>query len=76
MTGSSINYSIYILWSNASIPIIATHLTTAIKNFDDISCVDLDFWFFNSNYTYVVEFYHLGDIVVGLSPATSTIYKY
>lgn len=61
--------SVYILWNNAKIPAIHTDLHHIIHNFDDVSCVAPDMWFFNITQEYVVEFHHSYGLAVGIIPS-------
>ena len=65
LLGKSINKSIYVLWNNNSVPVIKADFDSVIKHIDDVTCVGLDTWLFSPN-GYVIEFYHLGEIMVGL----------
>ncbi len=57
--------SIYVFWNNGSVPVIKTDLNVALKCIDDVICVGLDTWFLNLSSGYVVEFYHLKELVIG-----------
>lgn len=58
--------SIYILWSTGGIPVLKTDLNTALAHIEDITCLGFETWLFNPKEGYVVEFYYLGEIKVGL----------
>lgn len=61
-----INTSIYILWNDASLPVLKSHLDSVLKHFDDVTCVGFETWFFNPSAKYIIEYYYLGDITAGL----------
>lgn len=65
LSQKSLDLSIYILWNDASVPVIKTDLHSAIAFIDDITCVGPDTWFLNLEEGYIVEFFHEGEIVVG-----------
>ena len=58
---------VYILWSEASLPTIEAPLHQIIEAIDDVTAVDFDTWLFSPILEYVVEFYHEGDIWIGLN---------
>lgn len=58
--------SIYVLWNDASVPVIKTNLDAVITLFDDVISVGPDTWLFNPSTGYIVEWYHEGELFVGL----------
>ena len=64
----AVDPNMYILWNDADIPVIETDIHTALSHIDDVLCVASDTWFFNIHQKYVVEFYHLGEMRVGIAP--------
>ena len=60
--------SLYILWSNAALPVVQSHLQFAVRHADSIYCVAPDAWLLHPGEGYVIEIFHEGEIVVGISP--------
>lgn len=56
----------YILWNDASLPAIEAKLEQIIKVIDDVTAVSFDTWIFSPQLGYVIEFYHEGEITLGL----------
>ncbi|WP_013334514.1 hypothetical protein [Gloeothece verrucosa] len=57
---------IYILWDNGSLPAIEAPLIQVLNVIDDVTAVSFDTWLFSPILEYVVEFYHEGDITIGI----------
>ena len=60
------DYSVYVFWNDASLPVIKTDLETIIKSYDDVVCNGFETFMYNPEKGYVVEHYYLGEIHVGL----------
>jgi hypothetical protein len=58
------NSEFYIMWNDASCPVIKAELSIIIDKIDDVTAVSFDTWLFNFENRYVVEFYHEGDISI------------
>ncbi len=56
-----------ILWNNAGIPGVKTNLQNALQVLDDVLAVAPDTFMYNIEEGYVIEFYHDGEITVGLN---------
>ena len=65
---NNIDTFVFILWNDADIPVVVTSLYNAIEHIDYITCVASDTWLLNTYQRYVVEFYHLGEMRVGIAP--------
>lgn len=64
----SFDTSIYILWNEGSLPTVRGDLKSALIVIEDVTCVGPDTWFFNPLERYIVEFFHEGEVVVGIAP--------
>ena len=60
------DYSVYLFWNDASLPVIKTNLEAIIKSYDDVVCNGFETWMYNPDQGYVVENYYLGEINAGL----------
>lgn len=56
----------YILWDDASVPLIKAPLSMIVKNFDDVTCVGIDTFIFNPFNGCIIERRHGGFITVGV----------
>lgn len=56
----------YVEWSTASIPVIKSNLDDIIRYFDDVSCVAIEKFIFNSEIGYIIEVLHSDEITIGL----------
>ncbi len=61
-----IDSSIYLLWNDASLPVVKTTIEATISVFDDVTAVGFETWFFNPYQGYIIEFYYLGEMTAGL----------
>ncbi|OQA35360.1 MAG: hypothetical protein BWY54_00611 [Candidatus Dependentiae bacterium ADurb.Bin331] len=59
-----IDMTIYVLWNDASVPIIKTNLNAVVANYNDV--IALETWFFNPRDGYVIEVLNDCSITVGL----------
>lgn len=66
LMGRDCDERIFILWNNADFPVIQSTLSAVVKHFDDVVAVFFETWLYNPDKGYVVEYYYLGDIAVGL----------
>jgi hypothetical protein len=62
----SFDHSIYVMWNDASVPIIQSNLDLVLSKFDDVTCVGFETWLYNPSEGYIIEYYYLGDLNVGL----------
>ena len=62
-----IDPQVYII-SSSWVPIIKTDLHTILSNFDDVTCLGFETWIFNPAQGYIIEYYYLGEMNVGLFP--------
>lgn len=65
---NTIDESVYIEWSTASIPIIQTNLIDIINHFDDVTCVSFEKFIFNPTQGYIIEILPSDQMTVGLVP--------
>ncbi|MDZ5610658.1 hypothetical protein U2I54_27595 [Bacillus pseudomycoides] len=56
---------VYIIWDEATLPIIETHLHKVLQVIDDVTAVSFDTWIYSPDVGYVIEYYHEGDIRIG-----------
>lgn len=54
----------YIMWNDASCPIIKSKLSLILDKIDDVTAVSFDTWLFNFDNGYIVEFYHEGEVMM------------
>ncbi|MEI3896218.1 MULTISPECIES: CDI toxin immunity protein [unclassified Bacillus (in: firmicutes)] len=59
------SYIIYIIWDEASLPIIKTNLHQILQVIDDVTAVSFDTWLYSPNLGYAIEFYHEGEVRIG-----------
>lgn len=60
------DYTIYILWGLGKSLVIKTSLQNAIRHIDDVNAFGGDQWLYCPSHRFVIEFYHDGDITIGL----------
>lgn len=58
---------LYIIWSDPDLPIIKSNANAIFSNLDDITAVSFDTWLFSIDRKLIIEFYHDGDIIIGLT---------
>jgi hypothetical protein len=56
---------IYIIWDDATFPLLSVTIGEAIKNIEEVLPVSFDTWFYCVSKKYVIEFYHEGQISLG-----------
>lgn len=64
--GINLDSEIYLLWNYSEAPSIIAKLHKAIAVKDDVTAVGSDTWFYDPELGYVVEFFHEGEITIGL----------
>ena len=67
-----LNQPMFILWDEASLPVVETNLNNALRVIDDVTAVSFDTWFFSPSIGYEIEFYHEGEITIGLISSKTT----
>lgn len=60
--------TIYVLWNNARVPVVSIHMGFALQYIEYITFMAPDTWLLCVEKGCVVEFFHEGEIVAGLSP--------
>lgn len=65
--GSNPHVAVFIIWDEATKPVIESHLFTVLSNIEEVTIMSFDTWIFCPTEQYVVELYHEGDITVGWS---------
>jgi hypothetical protein len=58
----------YILWNDGSLPAIEAKLEQIVRVIDNVTSVSFDTWIFSPELGYVIEFYHEGEITLGVIP--------
>lgn len=59
--------NIFIIWNDASLPAIKTDLNDTLKVINDITAVSFDTWLFCPSSKYIIEFFHEGEITIGIA---------
>ena len=62
-----LDHEVYIIWDEASLPIIKSNLIKIESNIDDVTAVGFDTWLVGSNFNFVIEFFHDGIVRVGFT---------
>ncbi|MED1795173.1 hypothetical protein EDM59_05750 [Brevibacillus nitrificans] len=57
--------SVFILWSGSGHPVLQVELHKVIHSIDDVLAVDFDTYIFRPS-KFVIEFYHEGEVTIGL----------
>ena len=57
---------IYVMWDNADLPCLKCELRDIIKFIDEVTAVSFDTWLVSSDYNIIIEFYHDGQIMLGI----------
>ncbi|MBN2908783.1 hypothetical protein JQC72_04505 [Polycladomyces sp. WAk] len=60
------NGIVYIIWDEAALPAVKSDLQTILQVIDDVTAVSFDTWLYCPSDEYVIEFYHEGEIVLGM----------
>lgn len=61
-----VDSDIFVLWDEATLPAIQSDLNQVIKVIDDVTAVSFDTWLLSPIIKYVVEFYHNGEVTIGI----------
>lgn len=56
---------IYVIGSDATVPVFQSNLDIILKNFDDVEAVSPNTWLYCPKDGWVIEFYHDGDTTIG-----------
>lgn len=56
----------YVMWDEVNLPCLKSELKDIIKFIDDVTAVSFDTWIVSSDYNTIIEFYHEGEITVGI----------
>jgi hypothetical protein len=56
---------VFILWDEASLPVVQSTLENVLNNIDDVTAVSSDTWLFSPDLGYVIEFFHEREITIG-----------
>lgn len=59
--------NVYIIWDEINLPILKSDLSTIIDVIDDVTAVSFDTWLFLPNEGVTIEFYHDGEITIGIN---------
>jgi hypothetical protein len=57
-----IDGDVYILWDEASLPVVKTKIESVVNAIYDITAVSFDTWIFCPSKKYLIEFYHEHEI--------------
>lgn len=57
---------VYVMWDNAKLPCLKSELKDIIKFIDDVTAVSFDTWVVSTDYNVIIEFYHEGEITLGI----------
>lgn len=57
---------VFIIWDGAHLPPIKANLTKIIEKIDDVTAVGFDTWIVSPRDRFVIEFYHEGEITIGM----------
>lgn len=60
------NDNVLILWNEATLPVVETKLNNILENVDDVTAVGFDTWIYCPTSNYIIEFYHDGEIILGI----------
>lgn len=58
--------TVYVFWNDGSLPVIKTDINLVLLHFEDVICVGFETWLYNPHQGYIIEYYYLGDMHVGL----------
>lgn len=56
----------YIIWGMDNLPIIKACLNDILNNIDDVTAVGPDTWLYCPKGGWIIEFYHEGEVTLGL----------
>lgn len=58
------DFSCYIIYNNAELPVIKCRFKQVFGNLDNVLAPAFDTWILDENYTRIIEFYHNGEITL------------
>jgi hypothetical protein len=61
------NQEVFILWGYGDSPVIQTTLVKDLSNIEEVMEVGSDQWIYALDRSFVIEFYHEGEIMIGLN---------
>lgn len=64
--GFDLSTPIYIIWDEATLPVVKSNLPSVLEVIYDVTAVSFDTWIFSHVFEYVVEYYHEGETTIGL----------
>ncbi|VYU67853.1 hypothetical protein [Clostridium tertium] len=56
----------YVMWDEENLPCLKSELKDIINSIDDVTAVSFDTWAVSSDYNIIIEFYHEGEITLGI----------
>ncbi|MGL5152763.1 MAG: hypothetical protein ACRC7N_19580 [Clostridium sp.] len=56
----------YVMWDEVNLPCLKSELKDIIRCIDDVTVVSFDTWVISSDYNIIIEFYHDGEIILGM----------
>lgn len=62
----TISEEFYVMWDNVNLPCLKSELNSIIKFIDDVKAVSFDTWVVSLDYNTIIEFYHEGEITLGI----------
>ncbi|MNC14687.1 hypothetical protein D3C75_624740 [compost metagenome] len=63
--GGSNDLKVNLLWNYSDAPSIRVSLNQVVKYIDDVLAVGSDTWITSPDFSFVIEFFHEGEIVLG-----------
>lgn len=63
----SIQDNIYIIWDDASYPVIQIDMSTILKNIETVCSVSFDTWLYCKEKSYVIENHHEGQVSIAFT---------
>ena len=64
---TDLNTDVILLWNYSSSPAVKTDLSQVIQVIDDVTAVGSDTWIFSPTQRYVIEFFHEGEVILGIN---------
>ena len=56
----------YVMWDEVTLPCLKSELKYIIKCIDDVTAVSFDTWIVSTDYNTIIEFFHDGEITLGI----------
>ena len=56
----------YVMWDEVNLPCLKSELKDIIRCIDDVTAVSFDTWVVSLDYNIIIEFYHDGQIMLGI----------